>query len=292
MSPDDSSFAQQYARAPDGSEWFLQTGWENHQPVDHWGFPSCSVGIVVSFAGDVSVTFEASGASLVSAALVAGMHVSPVRIREEGPSHGIQIQLSPSAVRRCFGPGAGELTNSVTNLDALAGARGRELAEQLFELRSWENRFALVQQFVYENARYPSVRPELDLAWRRFVAPAPKSVALVAEEVGWSRRHLSSQFRREYGVSPSMAKRVARFERARRALRRGLALADAALQAGYYDQAHLTHEWSRLAWCTPTEWLNQQFPFVQDQRTAVPETLATPHQEATRTSLKVTENSR
>lgn len=271
MSADSSSFAQHRARSPHGMGWIVQTGWKDPSPVGHRGFPSCSLGIVVSFAGKVSVTFEANGASSESSAFVAGMHVSPVRIREKGSSHGIQIRLSPSAARRCFGPSAGELTQSITNLDELAGACARELAEKLFELDSWELRFALVHEFIRENARHPPVRPELDLAWQRFVAPAPMAVGAVAEDVGWSRRHLSSEFRDEFGMSPSMVKRVARFERARRALTRGLAIADAAALAGYYDQAHLTHEWCRFASCTPTQWLKEQFPSVQDETSRMEE---------------------
>jgi AraC-like DNA-binding protein len=284
MSADNPSFAQRRAHVPNGIGWVMQTGWANHDPAEHRGFPSCSVGIVVSFAGDVSVTFEASGSSSTSSAFVAGMHVSPVRIREKGPSHGVQVQLSPRAVRRCFGPGAGELTQAIAHLDELAGACGRELAERLSELDSWEKRFACVQEFLDENARYPAVQPELDLAWRRLVAPAPKSVEAVAAEVGWSRRHLSSRFRGEFGVSPSMVKRVARFERARRALRRGLALADAAAVSGYYDQAHLTHEWSRLASCTPTQWLNEEFPSVQDEPSRIGEPDAAPRESTTKGS--------
>lgn len=264
----ESSFAQARAAAPDGAGQVALTGWRAARAAEHRGLPSCSVGIVISFAGGVSVTFQADGAVASSPAFVAGMHVSPVCIRESGPTHGLQIKLSPRAVRHCFGPAASELTQSITDLHALAGARARELTDDLPELASWRERFALVARFLQASARHPPLRPELDLAWRRLVERSPHTVADVASEVGWSRRHLASQFRAEFGVTPSIAKRIARFERARRALERGIPLAEAALGAGYYDQAHLTHEWSRLALCTPTEWLKERFPSVQDGQPA------------------------
>jgi len=41
-------------------------------------------------------------------------------------------------------------------------------------------------------------------------------------------------------------------------------LADVAALAGYYDQAHFTRDWRDLAGCSPTTWLAEEFPSVQD----------------------------
>jgi AraC-like DNA-binding protein len=79
-------------------------------------------------------------------------------------------------------------------------------------------------------------------------------VAAVAAEVGWSRRHLSTSFAAELGVTPKVAGRLFRFERTCGLLDRGLGLADAAVVGGYYDQSHLNREWRELAGVTPTAW--------------------------------------
>jgi hypothetical protein len=42
------------------------------------------------------------------------------------------------------------------------------------------------------------------------------------------------------------------------------ALAGVAVRSGYYDQAHLTREWREIAGCTPTTWMAEELPFVQD----------------------------
>ncbi len=261
---DRSSIVRSREVAPRGLSWMVQAGWEGG-PLSRRGDPSCSIELVVSLSGAVSVTFEGEGASGTEAAFVAGMHLSPVRIGEAGPSRGIHVQLSPRAVRACFGPAAAELVQSVVDLEGLAGARASELSERLSEAAAWEERHTIVREFLRSGAVHPPVRPELDLAWRRLVAPAAPTVDGVAHEVGWSRRHLASQFQREYGLSPSTLRRVARFERARRALRRGVTLGDAAATAGYFDQAHMTREWARLARCTPARWLREQVPSVQDR---------------------------
>jgi AraC-like DNA-binding protein len=85
----------------------------------------------------------------------------------------------------------------------------------------------------------------------------------VAEEVGYSRRHLATLVRRECGLTPQQVRRVGRFERSRAVLGR-MPLAEAAQRCGYADQAHLAREWVTLAGCPPTTWLREEFPFLQD----------------------------
>ena len=57
-----------------------------------------------------------------------------------------------------------------------------------------------------------------------------------------------------------------RFQRACRMLERPRhpGLAGVAAACGYYDQAHLTREWNELAGCTPTLWMAEELPSVQD----------------------------
>jgi AraC-like DNA-binding protein len=93
-------------------------------------------------------------------------------------------------------------------------------------------------------------------------------VSVVADEVGYSRRRLSTLVRDEVGVTPQELRRIGRFERSHAALRRQAAagpvsISDVAADCGYADHAHLTREWARLAGCSPTTWLATEFPIVQ-----------------------------
>ena len=92
-------------------------------------------------------------------------------------------------------------------------------------------------------------------------------VAELAAETGWSPRHLNSVFRAETGLAPKAAARVFRFDHARHRIARtavaGARFADLAADCGYYDQAHLAREFRSLAGCPPTQWLAEEFRFVQ-----------------------------
>jgi transcriptional regulator GlxA family with amidase domain len=91
-------------------------------------------------------------------------------------------------------------------------------------------------------------------------------IAEIAGRVGYTRRHLSERFRLATGLTPKQAARIARFEQARHLLSRPErpATARVAASCGYADQAHLSREWRTLAGCTLTTWLEEEFPFLQD----------------------------
>ncbi len=68
------------------------------------------------------------------------------------------------------------------------------------------------------------------------------SVAEVAAEVGFSERQLHRRSLASFGYGPKMLIRVHRLQRALATARSGTSLVQAALDAGYGDQAHFAHE--------------------------------------------------
>jgi transcriptional regulator GlxA family with amidase domain len=77
----------------------------------------------------------------------------------------------------------------------------------------------------------------------------------LADEVGWSRRHLIARFRLQVGVPPKMLSRIVRFGGLLRRLdapaRPGLS--QLATEAGYYDQAHMNRDFREFTGTTPTD---------------------------------------
>ncbi|MGH2717683.1 MAG: helix-turn-helix domain-containing protein [Actinomycetota bacterium] len=129
-------------------------------------------------------------------------------------------------------------------------------------------------------------------AWQRLLSTGGAiGVGDLAQEVGWTPRHLGNRFAAEVGLSPKAAARVVRFDRARRRLEQAgpqqagpqqagpqqdglqqagmqeagsdLSLATLAADGGYYDQAHLARDFRALAGCSPTQWRAEEFRNVQ-----------------------------
>jgi AraC-like DNA-binding protein len=229
----------------------------------HRGLPSRHVTLVISLAGPVRMAGQSFQA------LVGGLHTRAVLIRQDRVQEGIQLELDPLGVRTLFGVTAAELSGEVADLAEFGLG---SLPERLRSLPTWRERFALLDDVLAARAVEPVVPPpELGEAWRRMRgAGGQVRVADLAEEVGWSRRHLGERFRTELGLAPKQAARVLRFERAGRLLRGGRTdLAVLAAECGFYDQAHLTNEWRALAGCTPGTWIAEELPFLQDQEAEV-----------------------
>lgn len=89
------------------------------------------------------------------------------------------------------------------------------------------------------------------------VCDSPGRVAVVTERVGMSQRRLTQLFHEQVGVSPKTFHCVRRFQHTLRHLRgkQSVDWADVAVQFGYYDQAHLSHDFRRLTGMTPGAYL-------------------------------------
>jgi AraC-like DNA-binding protein len=196
-------------------------------------------------------------------ALAGGLHLTPALITHQGRQSGVQLAVSPLGCRALFGRPAAELINQDVDAAELLGrhvvdeVRGRLLAAP-----DWAGRFRAVDEVLTRVLRDDPVAPAVAYAYGKIARPGV-SVAKLADEVGWSGRHLTDRFRAEFGLRPKQAARVARFDRARRALRPSLRLADVAATHGFADQSHLVREFQALAGCTPSRWIADEFGFVQ-----------------------------
>jgi AraC-like DNA-binding protein len=198
-------------------------------------------------------------------ALIGGLHLSPVLITMDGAQSGVQVAVNPLGCGALFGLPAAELANVDTDFAAVAGDTVvAELRERLQLAGSWPARFAALDEVLCRRVRDRAVHPDVAHVFGRLLETGGDvAMAELAGEVGWSARHLTDRFRAEVGLRPKEAARVARFDRARRRLRPGVRLADVAADTGYFDQAHLAREFHTFAGCSPSQWLADEFDFVQ-----------------------------
>ncbi|WP_097196731.1 AraC family transcriptional regulator [Blastococcus aggregatus] len=248
---------------------------EGLPPGEHLGLPSPFLTLIVPLDDPLEMAAHPDPAQPPGSydGLVGGLHTRPARITHSGRQSGIQLSLTPAGARALLGCPAGALASLDSPLDDVLGAVGTELVERVRAAGSWPARFAVLEQVLHRQVADDGVRPEVAEAWRLTTAGGGRlPVAEVAARVGWSVRHLEQRFRAETGLGPKEAARVARFDRARRALAgragggRPLDLAGLAAATGFADQAHLTREWRAFAGLPPTRWLAAEFGFVQDTR--------------------------
>lgn len=242
----------------------------------HRGMPSSALTFIVSLDDGVEAAETATALADVRPApvVLGGLHVRASHVRQRRGQAGVQMAVHPLAARALFGVPSAEL--SVRDFDATAvlGRHAVELRDRLAETGGWREAFGLAAGYLvraWQGRERTLVRPELAHAWHlmeRSRGRAP--VAVVADRVGVSARHLTTLFRREVGQSPKTVATLMRFEHAiariAESVRRGdrVDLAGVAAATGYYDQAHLSREFVRFAGVPPRAWLMEEFRNLQD----------------------------
>ncbi|WP_406011438.1 AraC family transcriptional regulator [Streptomyces sp. NBC_00637] len=187
-----------------------------------------------------------------------GPTTTPAVGEHGGRFSGIEVLMAPWAAFPLFGTPQHELVNRTVDPDELPHSLGsplRELAGALAALPGWADRFGLLDEVLirWREAGTPSSE-RVARAWSLLVrASGAIPVPRLAEEVGWSVRHLENRFREQIGLGPKAAARVLRLQRARRLLAEGRSAAETAALCGFYDQAHLSGEFKAMTGCTPRE---------------------------------------
>jgi AraC-like DNA-binding protein len=89
------------------------------------------------------------------------------------------------------------------------------------------------------------------------ICDGPGRVHRVTGKIGMSQRRVAQLFHEQVGVSPKTFHRVRRFQHTLARLRgvRQVNWADLAVECGYYDQAHLSHDFRQIADMTPSAYL-------------------------------------
>lgn len=230
-------------------------------PGVHRGLPGTTLTFVLPVGEPLDVGWAGDDASRGRRwSTLSGLHTGPAEIHHDGTQAGVQLALTTAGARALFGMPAAVLAGELVELDDVVPAL-RHLPEQLAATAPEQREALLAAALLDQLADYEGPRPEVGRALAQLTRGA--RVQEVADDVGYSRRHLGTLVRDECGLTPQQVRRLGRFERSKAALGR-MPLAEAAQRCGYADQAHLTREWVALAGCPPTTWLREEFPFLQD----------------------------
>jgi len=251
---------------------YRMTGFD---PGLHRGLPSRHLTFIVSIGPPIDVVAHPEGSPTRPdrfRCVLSGLQPSEALIRHTGHQEGVAIELTPLGCRALFGLPTAALWNTSIELAEVAGRAGDELWERLQAVESWDARFAVCNDVLTrllrdDGAVAVTVAPELTVAWHAIVrSGGGVAITDLAEEVGWSRQHLRRRFADEFGLSPKLAARIVRFERARLMLQSVpsfVTIAQVAAACGYYDQAHLNRDFAELAGCPPRVWLDDEVPNFQ-----------------------------
>ena len=225
-------------------------------------FPNGRVDLLVNL-GPPQRIVEGTGLSWFDATCVSGVQLGPLLVEAGDSTHLFGVRLRAEAAGALLGAPMDGLAGRLAPLPDVIGRPARTLADRIACARDFDSRARLVCRWV-EEARLRWKGPAAHVAWIASEIEASSggaSVGLLRRRAGVSAKKLAADFRAQAGVTPKLLARLLRFQQAIAQIQSGGAsLAELALAAGYYDQAHLGLDFRELAGMAPREFIASVYP--------------------------------
>lgn len=166
--------------------------------------------------------------------------------------------MSPAAAMLIFGVPASELTNKSISPESL-GIDMAPLQDELNALPTFSARARVLEQWLWRRLAAGPGNPGLFHVSKSLVALfgddrlIPDSQQ-VMDLTGYSRSHADRLAKQWLGLTVEQYSALQAYRRALRLLNEPLSLAEVAVRAGYFDQAHFTRTFTRYSGITPGEY--------------------------------------
>ena len=238
------------------------------------GFPDGNVELVLSFGefGRRSVNHADHYDPVKSQAWVVGPGLQTSVMELSGEVDVLNVCFLPGGAHAFFRPALSETLNHWVDLEdlwkpramrVLAGLEGLSTVQRVAQLecllaRRLNERSAARDRDNTGSTDLGYILEAIDLTHGRL--PVRELMRSFSGSLSASERTLSRLFRERVGLSSKQYSRLVRFGRARELLRITPDPGEVANAAGYYDQAHLTNEFTTLCGLSPTALLDT-WPF-------------------------------
>lgn len=247
--------------------WTLEQSNTEAQTAPEPVMPDGCIEVVFNLA-DRFRRYHADGSVEVqSSMIVAGQMRQSSLIEPSGSVKLFGIRFHSAGAYPFFKFPLSELTDRIENLDLIWGREAAIIEERIAGSRTTEEMIADVENFLTELlAANRSFDPYIEEAARLIVSgEGLTSIDSVTKHLGISGRRLERRFQQRFGISPKLFSRITRFQNLMAALQYGPkeGLLGTALSFGYYDQAHLIHEFKQFSGQSPVAYFQSEYQFSQ-----------------------------
>jgi AraC-like DNA-binding protein len=197
--------------------------------------------------------------SSIESSMVVGTMSRPLIVTASSEIQFLGVRFKPGKAHGFFRVAAGELTDCTVPLDDIWGRIGSNLVSTLSEQHSLRHMIVRLEKELLKrlhsfDAEDPYIQPIIGFILDRRGAVSVQSLSALA---GISRQHIARKFDHYVGISPKLFCRVVRFQNMMRSVASpgNVDWASAALDLGYYDQAHMISDFKEFSGLTPTAFL-------------------------------------
>ncbi len=179
--------------------------------------------------------------------IFAGQIYQHLEIAPSGRTGTFGVRFHTQGAARFFHQPQSEFTAHLYSLREIWGADGASLEQRVLDAKSAAARVAIVEAALIARKSDRSAPPILTAALTQIQRlPIRKICAALAV----SPRQLERVFQREVGLNPKLYARIRRFQQALQ--QKNSTWCDIAYHCGYYDQAHLIHDFVEFTGQPPT----------------------------------------
>jgi AraC-like DNA-binding protein len=211
---------------------------------------------------NVHIVFDQSGSH------VAGVHTGRFSTTLEGQARVFGIKFRPGGFRPFLGSPVGKLANRTVPIEQAfwpsAGADVRQWERTMLSLQDDDALMATANEFLYAHLPAPDANVVLATRLVGQILQAGEgespihSVQELSSRSGMSQRSLQRLFQEYVGASPKWVIRRYRLHEFVERMKAGHVVdgAQAALDLGYFDQAHLINDFRSIVGYSPTRYGN------------------------------------
>lgn len=196
---------------------------------------------------------------------VSGMQRQFIVMGVESGSSMMGVHFRTGGAAPFFGFPLSELSGNVVELDLIWKREILALREQLLETPTAGGKFDLLESYLLTKAQ-ARFEPDsaVSAALRTLRSWPMLSSRELAAQLGLSHKQMLGRFDCRVGLTPKLTSRIFRFQRVLSKTNGAKTTPDwpdLAVECGFYDQAHLIHEFQQLAGLTPSEYLRSRTDF-------------------------------
>src|ERR1051325_1155985 len=201
-----------------------------------------------------------------AASIVVGMRTRHSILETASIQSVIGVVFRPGGAQAFFDPAADEFFDRAVPLDQLWNSASGNVRDRLVEAPGPAARLRALEAELHRRLGEPR---ELHSAVRYALGafgrdPLVTGILEVARDTGFSRRRLTGLFREQVGLTPKLYCRLRRFGQVVSRIASGAPInrTQVSLEGGYYDQAHMAHEFREFSGISPGAWLASDRPFL------------------------------
>ena len=199
------------------------------------------------------------GSARTSKSVISGPRSKSSIIQRTAQDELLGIHFKPGGAFPFLRPPLGELHNIHIGIDDLWGEeQASQLLYLLHQAGRTESRFQILEDWMMIAISHPlNHHTAVTFAIPELKRNLNPSMSQVAANVNLSQRRFIQVFSNEVGLTPKLFSRIQRFNRVLRsaAFSGDVDWLDIAMSFGYFDQAHLIHDFREFSGLTPTEYL-------------------------------------